>query len=294
MDLSLYVERIRECFPTLTISAVRFNPDGLTNHVFIVNDELVFRFPKNEQAKQALDREAQVLDLVRRHVSLPVPYFERQEEDFVMYRFLPGQPLYRHDLLRQDNNTQDQIAEQLATFLQQLHTIPQHQLQAAGLTLAPAENRTAYWRQRLQEFEQELHPFLWADQKAWIHQLFTPLLEGTLDMMAFLPALVHDDLASYHILYDPTTCQLSGVIDFGVAGLGDPADDFALIINTCGESFLRRMARFYPEILPALDRARFKAGALELEWALNGVRANDPNWFLVHLGRARDVLPIHT
>jgi aminoglycoside 2''-phosphotransferase len=132
---------------------------------------------------------------------------------------------------------------------------------------------------------------LWADQRAWLAQLFAPVLEGRLDMGAFPPGLSHNDLASYHILYDPGRQQLNGVLDFGMAQVGDPADDFGLLINTYGESFLQRMRHFYPEIEPALDRARFRAGALEVDWALAGVRSKDPAWFLVHLGRARDALP---
>jgi aminoglycoside 2''-phosphotransferase len=82
------------------------------------------------------------------------------------------------------------------------------------------------------------------------------------------------------------------VIDFGTAGLGDPADDFANIIHGLGESFLRRMGRFYPEIAHTLDRARFQAGTLEIQWAINGLRSNDLSWLVCHIGRARDMLPL--
>jgi aminoglycoside 2''-phosphotransferase len=111
-------------------------------------------------------------------------------------------------------------------------------------------------------------------------------------MACATPALIHDDLASYHILYAPEERRIAGVIDFGMARLGDPAADFALIINTYGESFLKRMGRYDPAIGGTLDRARFLAGMLELFWAVEGVRANDPSWLLVHIGRARDALPL--
>ena len=58
-----------------------------------------------------------------------------------------------------------------------------------------------------------------------------------------------------------------------------------------GESFLRRMVRFYPGINALLDRARFWARALELQWTLSGVRTKDFSWFTAHLGGARDVRP---
>ncbi len=52
------------------------------------------------------------------------------------------------------------------------------------------------------------------------------------------------------------------------------------------------MAETYPLSAALLDRARFFAGALELEWALAGVRERDVAMLLVHLGRARDAQPI--
>ena len=45
-----YLERMRACFPNLTISNAYIGQDGLISDVFIVNDELVFRFPKDELA----------------------------------------------------------------------------------------------------------------------------------------------------------------------------------------------------------------------------------------------------
>jgi aminoglycoside 2''-phosphotransferase len=103
--------------------------------------------------------------------------------------------------------------------------------------------------------------------------------------------LIHRDLASYHILHDPPSGRLAGVIDFGTAGAGDPASDWACLINTYGESFVRRMHAIYPFDQATLDRARFLAGVLEMEWALIGVQDKDPSMLLVHLGRARDSLP---
>lgn len=41
---------IQRAFPTLSPDKVRINQDGLVNDIVIVNDELVFRFPKDDYA----------------------------------------------------------------------------------------------------------------------------------------------------------------------------------------------------------------------------------------------------
>jgi aminoglycoside 2''-phosphotransferase len=291
MDIvSAHVDRIRASFPTLALDSVSYNLDGLTNTVVIVNDELVFRFPKDEVSRAALVREAMVLELARQFVSTPIPYFEWQADDFVMYRLIRGEPLYRQGILRQDERGQEQYAEQLALFLRQLHAVPRDDVvRALGEAV---ERQPGYWLERYQDVQRHIYPLLWADQRHWIDDLFAPVLDGSLNMVHNTPVLIHDDLASYHILHSPDERRITGVIDFGMARLGDPAADFALIISTYGESFLKRMSRYDPAIDATLDRARFLSGALELSWAVEGVRTNELSWLLVHIGRARDALPL--
>jgi aminoglycoside 2''-phosphotransferase len=290
-DLSLYLDRIRERFPSLDLASARLNRDGLVNDVVIVGEELVFRFPKNDAARLALAQEAHVLDLVRRYVSQPVPYFEHQEEDFVMYRFLPGGALHQGDIARLDERGRDRLAEALAAFLSQLHSIPIAEADQHGIHASDAARGRDDWLHLYEAAERELFPLLMAHAKEWVARHFAPMADGTLDMR-YTPALIHGDLGPYHILYDHASAGIAGIIDFGTAGVGDPADDFANIIHGVGETFLRRMAKYYPAIHGAIDRARFQAGTLEIQWALAGLRSGDMSWLVSHIGRARDMLPI--
>jgi aminoglycoside 2''-phosphotransferase len=291
--LAGYVARIRADCPTLAIAAARLNSDGMMNDVVVINDDQVFRFAKNEYAQTLLAYEAQLLEIIGRYVTISVPRIVHRADGYVHYRLVPGVPLYRHSLLRVDPAIQESLAHQLATFLRQLHAIPSSDapLPPWQATAPPASRRTVY-EQRLAALEQDVYPLLWADQKAWIRDLYAPILDGRVDLDAFTSLLIHRDLASYHILYVPQAGQLTGVIDFGTAGAGDPAIDWACLINTYGEQFVRRMHQAYPIAQATMDRARFLAGALELEWALAGIQDKDPSMLLVHLGRARDSLPL--
>ncbi len=289
-ELSAFAARIRACAPDLTIASLRLNPDGLTNHVLIVDDAWVFRFPKDDYARDLLAREMQTLAVVRSHVHLAVPDFTPCGGDGVRYRLLAGRPLYRHDLLRQDEATQARIAGQLGHFLRQLHAIPPAAVSHLERDASVADPQ-ARWQRRYEEIKAELYPYLWTDQRDWIEQLFQPVLDGSLRFDGIEPVLIHNDLASYHLLCDAHNWSLTGVIDFGVARLGDPADDLGILISTYGESFVRRVAAAYPLDAATLNRARFRAGEIDLQWALAGVRSKDPSWFLVHIGRARDVGP---
>jgi len=285
-----HLERIQACYPDLVISSVYADSDGLINDVYIVNNELVFRFPKNEEARETLALEISVLDLARKYLDMPVPSFEQRTPDFAAYRMIAGDPLYRHDLLRLSEAAQDELAQQLATFLRQLHSIPVQELEKYGLPRATTEDTLMRIEQFYENVERELFPYLMKMAKDWARQLFAPVLNSKLSM-EYVPALIHNDLAPYHILYDKAGPRITGILDFGTARISDAARDLTAILLAYGESFLKRMTRFYPAIDEALDRARFYAGLLELEWALIGVRTRDLTWSVCHIGWARDILP---
>ena len=63
----------------------------------------------------------------------------------------------------------------------------------------------------------------------------------------FTPVLVHADLGPEHLLVDPPTGHLRGVIDFGDSGTGDPAIDIAGALTALGEEAM-------PALLEAYDR----------------------------------------
>ena len=287
-----YLRIIHEQLSDVAGKVLRLNRDGLVNDVVIVDETWVFRFPKTEEGRHAQERESRILDVVRQYVDMPVPAFILLSDSAVMYPIIPGVPLDRNRYLRQTEAVQNRLIEQMAQFLRQLHGIPANALTQHEIPVFKRDASREAWAAKLEEIQRELFPLLWADQKVWVAELFAPVLAGELDMQAYTPGLTHYDLASYHILFDEPRGVINGVIDFGVAGIADPANDIALLINILGEHFLQRMQPHYPELETMLDRARFMAGVLELQWVLEGLRSKDASWFTVHLGRARDVKPI--
>ena len=135
---------------------------------------------------------------------------------------------------------------------------------------------------------QKIAPLLQAYQLEWLADLFDSVLNNP-QSDQYAPALIHGDLASYHLLLDETGQNLSGVIDFGMAGLGDPANDIGLLISIYGECFVQKMKPAYPQLDTLLPRARFYAQLLEIEWVLHGLESGETFWFTAHLGNARDI-----
>jgi aminoglycoside 2''-phosphotransferase len=290
---SSYLNKISAVYPNISFDHLEFNQDGWVNDVVIVNHEIVCRFAKDDWAKEALSHEAKVLKVVENYVDLPVPRFEHFEEGFVTYRFIKGEPLSRNTLLKLSQAAQARVISQLAIFHRQLHGIPREVLVAAGVSSSGAERSRADWLQLYQQVQETLFPHLWRHQQTWIHELFAPVVTGELDL-SYTPVLIDGDKAIYHILFDFATENISGLLDFGTAGFGDPACDIAVQLGNYGESIVSRMESDYPMLKDVIDRARFWVGTLELQWALAGVKSNQISLLLAHIGLAREVRPIGT
>ena len=281
-------QRIQMMMPDLEIEHLEHNREGLINDIVIINHELVFRFAKNDGYAQILNLELDILDLVRPRIDLPVPSPIYRGPGSVVYPLLQGKALLRKDLLDVDDAGRAKIAAQLGRFLYQLHTTPIDGLDwELPKTLAPVTWKK--WMDIRARLEEKVYPLLLRNQITWADNLFNQALENP-KYFEYSPALIHADLAPYHILYVSSKQEISGVLDFGVAGIGDPALDLGAIISNYGESFVRKLDTSYPGLNALLPRARFYAQAIELQWVLLGIETDDNFWFTAHLGGARDIL----
>jgi aminoglycoside 2''-phosphotransferase len=296
-DTAVYQQEIARAEPELALETVETNNEGLVNNVLIINGRRVFRFPKHDWAIDHLRHEANCLALARKHLEMTLPHWSVYESEqlrhpFAAYDWIPGEALTRHTLLRLPLADQQAIAQQLGTFLHQLHTVPTTEVEKMEIRPSVTNRTMEKWQKLYDDVKEMLFPYLMTFARDWVEQHFAPVLTNP-DFITCEPVFMNGDLGPYHLLYNPQTRRLNGVIDFGTAGLGDPATDLGCLIDQFGETFVRLMVPTYPDMAQHIERARFWAGTLELQWLLGGLRYPDePDWFMVHIGRARDVLPI--
>lgn len=281
-------QRIQKMMPDLEIRSLEHNREGLINDIVIVNQELVFRFAKNDGYAQILNLELDILDLVRPRIEIPVPSPLYRGPGSVVYPILRGEALLRQQLLAMNTAGRARAAEQIGRFLQNLHTTPLEKVEwDLPTTMAPVTRKK--WGEIYARIKDKVYPLLLNNQVNWAENLFSRALDNP-QTFEYAPALIHGDLAPYHILFDPAKGEITGVLDFGVAGIGDPALDIGTLISNYGESFILQVGETYPGLDALLSRARFYAQAIELQWVLLGIETEDTFWFTAHLGGARDIL----
>ena len=267
-------------YPDLRIASVEYNGDGQNNDVLVVNDELIFRFPKYAGALTRLEIETAILTGIQGRVSLPVPVpmFVSIEgravgQAFMGYHKLAGEPLWRETFRTiDDDKTLERLASQLGRFLKELHSIPAASI-GCELPMLDTDDGCADLYARIRE---KLFPHMRPDAREWTERHF----ETFLNVKArFDPVLKHGDFGTSNILFDRRQRMICGVIDFGSSGLGDPAYDLAGLLSCYGEAFVRRCWKAYPEIETFMDRVRFYQGTFALVEALFGIENGDPAAF---------------
>jgi aminoglycoside 2''-phosphotransferase len=257
--LHRYIQAITEAYPDLTIDNARLhNTDGQFNNLLIINEDLIFRFPRYVEGIKTLQNEVRILLQIQGRLPFPVPHpiFTRFDEstpaqNFIGYRMLPGTPLWRETLKQMADAPIWSLAEQLAHFLIALHSIPVEDL-GSGLHI---HDRLEEWIDLYEEFRRNLYPLMRPDACDAMSRHFETYLNDA-SLHTFQPALRHGDFGAGNLLFDPESHTLCGVIDFGFAGIGDPAIDIAAV-STLEPRLFTHFQKIYPDVVPLLRRAAF-------------------------------------
>jgi aminoglycoside 2''-phosphotransferase len=276
-----YLEHIHEVYPDLAVQTVRLHDsDGQFNDILILNEEIIFRFPRYDEGVKRLTVETAILGGIQDKVSLlvPDPIFRSPEmravgSAFLGYRMIPGELLRDEALLAADGATLRKLATQIATFLREMHAVP---VDALGLAL-PVEDRRREWSEMYARFSAQLFPHMRADACCRVTHHFENFLEEPRHF-AYRPVLRHGDFGEGNILFDPAVRAISGVIDFSSAALGDPAVDVAALL-CYAEPFRQQFRQVYPELETMADRVGFYQGTFALQEALYGLREGDREAF---------------
>jgi len=275
------IQAIKAVYPELTVQRAHFfNHDGQYSDILIVNEDLVFRFPRYDAGIQTIGKEVDILKRIQRHttLALPNPIYSATDPStspkvFMGYKMIHGDALWRQNLQAQSQEILRRWAAQLAGFLLELHSIP---LRVFGQGL-PVYERPEELAALLDDFRHYLFPFMRPDACQWVDDHFETFLK-TPGLSSYSISLRHGDFGLGNILYDPEHLIITGIIDFSFAGLGDPAVDIASA-STLGPDLFDHFEDTYSELPSTMERAKFYKGTFALSEALHGIKNDDRQAF---------------
>ena len=229
------------------------NDDGWDFKVLVVGGEWVIRVPRGELGVEELGKEIDLLPALAPALPVAVPRFEQVSRDpwFVVYRLIAGEPL------------RDEDPDGVRAFLDALHSFD-----ASALDVPRPEWRDIY-RVHAEGWRRLVLPLLDADERV----RGEALLEEIETLTGYEPALVHCDLGPSHLIVREG--QLAGVIDWADAKIGDPAIDYAWLLNVPFPDWevddeLRRRALIYHRLGPWFE-VDYGIRIDELRWVESGL-----------------------
>lgn len=237
---------------------------GCDHDVLLLDERLVFRFPKRDDYLPRFRAEVRLLAAAGRSLPLAVPQYAYlpPDLDFGGYPLLPGRELRPEHVAAMAADARKRIAVQLAQFITALHDLSTEVAVVAGF------EHDYWWSQsntaaRYELIRPALEPHLNADEIRWLDEQFAWYLSRHIPQRA---VILHGDLAPDHLLFDPSRGQLTGIIDFADVEIGDPAIDFAGLWDY-GEPFADETLEAYGGVVDRelRERSRFMGRVLGAE-----------------------------
>jgi aminoglycoside 2''-phosphotransferase len=203
---------------------VSYLGDGWDCWAFLAGREVV-RLPRLPRHAEKLSLEAKLAPVIAPYLPLPIPLLEfhglPDGGGFTTHELVPGVPL--RALKRSPSSD---FGAQLGRFMKALHSVPLEKLAGLGLEVFDGSRARGRLIGQYEEIARRAFPLLSCEARTHVVRVFEDMVNDPISF-AYEPALVHSDIDDRNVLADPVTGDLTGVIDFGDAEIGNPAYDFA-------------------------------------------------------------------
>jgi aminoglycoside phosphotransferase (APT) family kinase protein len=243
LDARLVTGLIDAQLPVLRGQPVSWLGAGWDNELFGVGREWILRFPRRAERVAWLTREITIMSALAGTLAPRVPVFELigQPSDafpypFVGYRRLPG--VAADQIPAADRPG---LAADIGGLLSALHRIDPGVVPPTptGWERESWDDLRAELAEAADRTRPLLGPVMLARAEPYLAgQVPPPPRDGP-------RRFIHNDICAEHLLADPGTGRLTGLIDFTDAMAGDPVQDFVGLITVGGYGFISQVVASY-------------------------------------------------
>jgi aminoglycoside phosphotransferase (APT) family kinase protein len=212
--------------------------EGWDNVVWAVGDDLVLRVLKDPDPavkRTTVERDVALLEFAARHSTLPTPRVVAADPGAgtLLTTRIPG--VAAADAARVERAA---LADDLAVFLSALHGVDPG---LAAEVVRPDPDSAEVWLEQVGQEYAEVAGDVDADLRAPVEAFLAAGAPPPARDLVFC----HNDVRDDHVMVDPGTGRVTGIIDWGDAVLGDPALDLATVLTDFGPEVLHRVLAGY-------------------------------------------------
>jgi aminoglycoside phosphotransferase (APT) family kinase protein len=273
----ILLEKIKQHQPNISCDKAEYILGGSDHEVIILDNKLVYRFPKVNAPHNTLFDEAHLLTYLNQHidgVQIPKYTYVADDGSFGSYEYIHGDPLSTETLNGLSEDDKDAAIQQIASFVSQLHATPLDIIEKYNVKESNPEETYRTLEENVTTFA--LHRLSKDEQETTLQYLAN--LRATLDH-EFKSVLKHGDLKMNNVLWNAAEKQIK-IIDFGDREYGDPADEFRWLMHY-GQNVLDKILGQYQGSIDANLQSRIELQyirpAFRSMWV--GVERNDEQRF---------------
>jgi aminoglycoside 2''-phosphotransferase len=258
---------LREQLPSAPLSSIEHIGSGWDYDAYLADRTLVVRFPRRAEVAESRDREEAILGLVASFLqpppAVPTNVLWGSPSPHFPHRF------FGHELVPGASGDDPSVAvspalaSDVGAALSRIHGIPADAASAVGIGVEEEGGLARYEEAVRRVTRAPAVQATVAQAASWV--LSKPDVP---DEHTGPRRFIHNDLCPEHILVDPASGRLSGVIDWSDAALGDPALDFVALVHWRGWAFAWSALGSYELSLdPGFHaRLRFLSRILAVKW----------------------------
>ena len=272
MRSKILLQKIKDEFPKLQWESYKFIEKGWDFDVVILDNRIVFRFPKEKDSIRDLQKEIILLKYLNSRLSVNIPQYLyiAKDKSFAGYNFLNGQEMTLRRFSKLTKNQKKLLAKKIANFLSSLHKTPMTFLKKHNIRKG-RDDKFLEWL--VNDTKKHVFPKLNKKEKSYVNEHFKELKNSLND--TYKPVLIHGDFTENHILWNGQANSLS-IIDFSDHHIGDPVRDFSGLLKY-GQKFTKDVFNKYhgSEDKNLLNRAKLNFKTLPLT-VMKGALCEDP------------------
>ena len=276
-DVNVFREIIQRLFPDIKDEQIQVFADGWDHVVFVIDGHKAVRFPRRSDYAKKLPVEVAFLNHFDSQSPISVPQLTlhtdgQTEPSYVTYDFIPGIQFKKSVSDTFSKQELRQIARQIGSFLDKLHSLSIRKAKDLGVKQVDSLET---WKNKFEKIRQTVFPYISKDEQNWSISIFENFFK-TVQTDPTPLTVIHSDIMPEHIIVNPKTHTLSGIIDFGDIEIGDPAYDFAFLAKY-GKDFLNWAYETYNHPKdPAFEiRRQFYLDRLALTNLEHSIEQND-------------------
>ncbi len=237
-DASNPIAEIKKNFPGIKIKKYYHIETGWMNRIIVVNDGIVFRFPRTKGGITKLSKELKLLSSLKDSpIRLPEYQFIHMADPF-----FAGYEMIHGDTVETAKSLGNGVLNDFILLLNYMQKFDRNSLRGISLPIYNRDSWIEHYKSLIDSFRTILVDYT---GHVFFDKVFSLIDIAMSDLNDNDISLIHGDLSKGNVILNRKHSRINGVIDWSDSSYGDRALDIAAIIDGFSLKYLTYILRHF-------------------------------------------------